>query len=420
MSTATSGRAEVPVISLEKNKSQHVGPQLSESLRESTSACSPDGRGLRWGSLTGAGDVPTVRAVPLAFQWLCPVPALPWAQHTPLGACTLVTGYWYPLHCPGQTRMADHQAQPRQVWEEGRSRQAGQVPKEGAWKRARLEERRAGSRGQGHVLRLGLEGGCGGEAWNETLSNKHCRVVPAGGQGLRAMGMCSQRAAWGCLVGRSLPPGRVEGGESGEVGEGWELVGCLEGSRLGASACWSMPNAMPPNFATQPAWKRDRGLSHAKQTLSQPLTCGTCTWSPASQLSDPPSPRRALPLFHTVVRPGSESPKLSLGTLSMTFKGQTCAAVCPVLNCHLAKSSRSPSLATGLGAGSGFHHRSGRVSFPADRGRDGCPSPTLTIDRPATLHIREYRGQMIPRCGEEDLRGTHTPQTVCPPGASER
>lgn len=63
------------------------------------------------------------------------------------------------------------------------------------------------------------------EAWNETLNNKRCRVVPAGRQGLRAMGMRSQPAAQGCLVGRSLPPGRVEGGESGEVGAGGALGG---------------------------------------------------------------------------------------------------------------------------------------------------------------------------------------------------
>lgn len=59
--------------------------------------------------------------------------------------------------------MADHQAQPRQVWEEGRSRQAGAlVSKEGPWQRARLEEEGRLRTGTGPRAAAGTEGGGGG------------------------------------------------------------------------------------------------------------------------------------------------------------------------------------------------------------------------------------------------------------------
>lgn len=49
-------------------------------------------------------------------------------------------------------------------------------------------------------------------------------------------------------------------------------------------------NATPPNLALDQRG-RGTGPSHAAQTWSQPLTRGTCTWSPAIQLSAPPAPR---------------------------------------------------------------------------------------------------------------------------------
>lgn len=136
-------------------------PQLSERLRESTSTYSPDQRGLQWGTVSRgqATCQPSVQCLWLASGCArcqrCPghntphlVPA-PWYQAT--GTPPQARAPGWPTTSPAMPGVGGGARQAAgQVAEEG---------EEGAWKSVRPEGRRAGSaRGQGHVLRPGLEG----------------------------------------------------------------------------------------------------------------------------------------------------------------------------------------------------------------------------------------------------------------------
>lgn len=146
------GRAEVPVTSLGKNRSQHVGLSLSESLGESLLHGNLTSEAAAGHDFKGVGDLPPIPSVPLACKWLCPM-------------CQRCPGHNTPHSVPGtpptaQGRPGRHttgEAGPPQGAATpgvggGAQEAAGQVSKEGpgrgrGWRRGGWPPR-----GQGHVL----------------------------------------------------------------------------------------------------------------------------------------------------------------------------------------------------------------------------------------------------------------------------
>lgn len=158
---ATAGRAEVPVVSLEKNKSQHVGlssasasgrarPHIHLISEGCSGAQSQGGRRRANRPFSASGSPVAVPGASAALGTTHPT----WCLHP--GTRLLVP--------PPQARAPGWPTtSPAMPGVGGGARQAaGQVAKEGeegAWKSVRPEGRRAGSaRGQGHVLQPGLEG----------------------------------------------------------------------------------------------------------------------------------------------------------------------------------------------------------------------------------------------------------------------